>query len=782
MAEKSKKLMRLLVLSLPAVTLLGSYIALPSNRSVNLFVLVMAVLAALGLWIAVTRRPARPFGSAAGYCAFYIVMLVYAGISLIWVKNFASSLFAYYYQIVGIASVLFIAAAVKNRKSLYTLFDVLTVCYIAILLLGVLEIFTGRYLFSPANPELILKNTFHYSFPYACFANTNDFSTYITLFMPFVAYDLLIRLKGAAGKFSAALLCAVALFALVNANARACWFAVSLMCVALTVTVLFKNLPRKALKPTFAALGVALIAIAAVVIKSGFFTRGVNSLTMHNHSVSERYMLITGALKMLVDYHLMGVGVGNSVNLIPYYTASIFPFNLHNMTLQILTEYGMIIFAFYAVLLIVLAVRFFRFRSGKMRDDMLSYLCFAVVCAYPLVGIASSDMTHLTSVWAVVGILLACLRIFYPVPAKAAGLAGDTTAAGKKLLFISFIDFGDMTSGSSVRPQRMYEAFRELGYEISLLSGLQNRKRERLKNVHAKYRELKKNGLPDFCYVEPPSGPFFNFCDHLMLIWLKRCGVPIGLFYRDAYWKFADWWPVSGLKRFFLILMHRFDLFVIKRTCKIVFYPTQSMAALFEMPCKDVLPPAGADFVAPEHALYHRALYVGGVSKNYGTDLLLKAFEIVNEREKKNIMLTVVCRASEQSDFFTGYVGRPWLELAHASGDEQLGPIYACSDITIYPSRRDFYMDFCMPVKLFEYLSRALPVVCTGCKEAAAFVDANGIGLVAEDNPESIAEKVIQLYETPELIGEIRGRCIKALRGGNQWVHRAQKAADKILN
>ena len=350
-----------------------------------------------------------------------------------------------------------------------------------------------------------------------------------------------------------------------------------------------------------------------------------------------------------------------------------------------------------------------------------------------------------------------------------------------RVLFISFIDFGEMKSGSSVRPQRMYNAFIKLGYEVSLLSGLQNRKLERWRRVWSIFLEIRKK-LPDFCYVEPPSGPFFNLCDHLLLIWLKFKKVPVGLFYRDAYWMFADWWNVKGAKRFFLTLMHRFDLFVFRRTCKVVFFPTQSMAELFNFNNKSVLPPAGIDLVVSEHELFGRALYIGGVSKFYGTDIMLEAFKIINERMNCNIKLTVCCREAEMKDFFDNYKEAGWLEVVHLSGDEQLKPLYERCDVALYPSRRDFYMDFCMPVKLFEYLSRGLPVVATDCKETASFVLGNGIGVVAQGNPEAFAAAVASITNDTAQLKDCRKNAVEALRSRNLWEHRAEKAAREILN
>lgn len=350
-----------------------------------------------------------------------------------------------------------------------------------------------------------------------------------------------------------------------------------------------------------------------------------------------------------------------------------------------------------------------------------------------------------------------------------------------RLLLITFIDFGEMKSGSSVRPQRMYDAFCELGYDVTLLEGLQNRKFERLKKVYGTYKEIKHN-LPDFCYIEPPSGPFFNLCDHMLMLYLHRKKVPMGLFYRDAYWLYADFWSVRGIKKWFLTQMHKFDLHIFKKTCKVIFFPSQTMADLFEMKNKAILPPAGMEIATKEHENNRNALYIGGVSKFYGTDIMLKAFKILNEERNQKITLTLCCREREMKDFFDNYKNKSWLNVVHLSGDDQLKPLYDSCDIALYPSKRDDYMDFCMPVKLFEYLSRAIPIVSTDCRETARFVEENKIGLVSEDNPQSFANMVEKLINDDKLLKEFKNNAKKSLREKNLWKHRAETAARKILN
>ena len=51
----------------------------------------------------------------------------------------------------------------------------------------------------------------------------------------------------------------------------------------------------------------------------------------------------------------------------------------------------------------------------------------------------------------------------------------------KNILYITFVDFNEQKSGSSVRPKKIYDTFLEEGYKVTLLTGLQNRMKERWK-------------------------------------------------------------------------------------------------------------------------------------------------------------------------------------------------------------------------------------------------------------------------------------------------------------
>ncbi len=348
----------------------------------------------------------------------------------------------------------------------------------------------------------------------------------------------------------------------------------------------------------------------------------------------------------------------------------------------------------------------------------------------------------------------------------------------KKIIYITFVDFDNRSSGSSLRPAKMYEAFLERGYEVELLTGLENRRGERWRNVLSFMKRIKHKDY-DFCYVEPPSGPMMNLCDHLLLRKIKRKNIPIALFYRDAYWKFADWYQLKGIKRFIINTMHKFDWHIFKKTCAVIFYPSKTMSELFEFKHKDTLPPGGENLLNPNRdpSSKGNVIYVGGLTESYGGKILMEAMDIVNKH--KDIKLHVVCRESELK-YIEKYKAADWIHIYHLSGDK-LKEVYDKCDLAVIPRKKDFYMDFAMPVKLLEYMSYGKPLVVTNCTEVANFVNQNHIGMVSEDNAESLAEAILEYYKDEEAYETINKNVEDALLNGNLWVHRVDKI-EKVLS
>lgn len=350
-----------------------------------------------------------------------------------------------------------------------------------------------------------------------------------------------------------------------------------------------------------------------------------------------------------------------------------------------------------------------------------------------------------------------------------------------RILYLTYIDFGEFKSGSSVRPQMMYEAFRALGHEVKLLQTQQNRARDRRAAVKEISLWLDGN-RPDFCYAESPSGPIFHRCDRELLRKIHRMGIPTGYFYRDAAYRFDDIF-IRGrktLKQHVIRWMSERDVRFLKKNVDLIYFPTESMGKYFSFPNTSILPPActGSYGSKTDGPRGRRSIYVGGVSRRYGTDTLLGAFGRLNGNGAE-FPLTLVCRKAEAAYIGESCRKKPWLRVVHASGRGQLAPLYQEADLALYPIEKNAYNDFAFSVKLMEYLEYGLPVVAVNCTETEKFVRGIGAGLVCRNDAGDFAEKVRTLLTDPALYKECAENAARAVRG-NLWTDRAQKVVSDL--
>lgn len=342
-----------------------------------------------------------------------------------------------------------------------------------------------------------------------------------------------------------------------------------------------------------------------------------------------------------------------------------------------------------------------------------------------------------------------------------------------KVIFISFANFGRIDSGSSVRPFKIYSTFKENNYEVLLISG-------NLKERRKKFLKYKENRLfqgVDYCYIEPSTYPVHPL-DFIMFEYIKTLNIPIGVFYRDAHYKFPELFKRSGFKKYELLIRYFLDWKMFKRISKVIFFPSDTMANYFDFKNKVSLPPAGEYLKIKPKKINYKVVYVGGTSDRYGTPILLEALKIVNNIYKP-IGLNLVCRDFDDR-LFKKYKNEEWLKIIKASG-EQLEDIYRNSDMAIIPLRKNKYNDFAISVKLFEYMSHNLPILSTNCNEMEKFINDNNIGMIVKDNAKSIADAIIYMYENQNEIQEYTNNIKKVLVAENLWIHRIKKIEHYLL-
>lgn len=357
-----------------------------------------------------------------------------------------------------------------------------------------------------------------------------------------------------------------------------------------------------------------------------------------------------------------------------------------------------------------------------------------------------------------------------------------------KLLYLTYIQMENVpNSGSSVRPQKMKTAMEKLGLEVKTFSGINNRLDIR-KGTVADIKKLLKTWKPDACYIEPPSGPMFYYGDVRLIKKIHHMGIPIAIFYRDAFWKYPELYIqknvplMQRLKHMVIKRMQVYQWNVFRNNIDIIYFPSVTMADEFDCPKKDVLPPGTfvADVVEKKTLSNPlQVIFVGGASNSYGTFLTIKAFEKLNKSEIKAKLFYICPQEQWKQLGIEKEKYSDWLEVIHTSGDKNLKPYYEKTDIAWYTAPRNFYNDFAVPIKIFEYMSYLKPIIVTDCTERARIVNNNKVGWVVKDDADSIYKKMKELCYDTEQIEEMK-KHMKAARVNNLWVSRAKKIIEDL--
>lgn len=353
----------------------------------------------------------------------------------------------------------------------------------------------------------------------------------------------------------------------------------------------------------------------------------------------------------------------------------------------------------------------------------------------------------------------------------------------EKLLYLTYIPLNEAPkSGSSVRPQKMKEAFETKNMVVKSFGGINNNIRLRRKTV-SEIKELLKRWRPDACYIEPPSGPMFYLGDVLLIKRIHKMGIPISIFYRDAYWKYPEYINEKKLsfkdciKQKIIKLMQMYQLRVFEKNIDLIYFPSISMVREFDCPHKDALPPGGiVPNVKDKTELSNplQFIFVGGAARNYGTFLTLEAFEMLNKSGVKAKVIYVCPEFQWKNLGIDQDKYSEWLEVIHTSGDENLKPLYERADVALLTAPRTFYRDIAVPIKIYEYISYLKPILVTDCTETARIVEDNHVGWVTKDDISSVFHKLAELCDNPEEIIRIREN-MKEARNNNLWSSRAEK-------
>jgi hypothetical protein len=300
----------------------------------------------------------------------------------------------------------------------------------------------------------------------------------------------------------------------------------------------------------------------------------------------------------------------------------------------------------------------------------------------------------------------------------------------------------DHPSGSQIRPMRLRKAFENLNYDVDFIEGNGKKRAKKIAEIKqnirsgVKYKFLySESSTEPTMLTEPHHFPTFPLLDFGFFRFCKKNDIPIGLFYRDIFWKFSFYSSqLSFFKRTIARLFYRIDLKLYQKYVDVLFLPSLRMLKYvpidFKGPVAD-LPPAALfdnEIEKLESKLSDfgriNILYVGGIGDLYRMHLL---FACANEIE--NVFLTICCRPDdwekvkgEYADWLTDKV-----RIIHEK-DEGLIPFYKEADLLSLFIEDHSYWEFVMALKLFEYLKHQKPIIAIKGTAVGEFVDSKNIG------------------------------------------------------
>ncbi|WP_064091871.1 glycosyltransferase [Rossellomorea aquimaris] len=326
------------------------------------------------------------------------------------------------------------------------------------------------------------------------------------------------------------------------------------------------------------------------------------------------------------------------------------------------------------------------------------------------------------------------------------------------LVYYPFTISRNANSGSKLRPIEMLSAFEDFGKEhgldVILISGSSQERKNQ-------FNELKALGKLDnllYCYMENQTIPIWltdtnhipkaPFIDYQVLSFLQKKRVPVGVFYRDVYWKFDELYPLKGIKKKIMQTIYRFEERFYSKYCSVIFLPSMEMGKFVDINQTFAnLPPGGKmrPSTGERNTSMFHSLYVGGINnEDYGLGLLIESLRKLNMSNPGVVSLTIVCREDEYKNVtqeMKESINSINAQVKHVSG-ESLNELYKSVDFAYIPRYKSTYNDFSVPVKLVEYLSNGLPIVATNCEAQKSFIEEGSYGVICEDNPDSMYEAI----------------------------------------
>lgn len=180
--------------------------------------------------------------------------------------------------------------------------------------------------------------------------------------------------------------------------------------------------------------------------------------------------------------------------------------------------------------------------------------------------------------------------------------------------------------------------------------------------------------------------------------------------------------------------------------------------------------PNGADVeliskIEPKKMEKDYIFYMGGLVKWRGTDLLVKALEIVRKKHDIKLVLAGGWGGGKRECYpelvkLLNKMKDEVIYLGYLPHEEAISYLKGAK-IAVMPNRDTIFSRTISSIKVFEHIAAEVPQVCTDSGEHAAWVRKLNVGIVTKDRAEDIARGILRLLEDEKLYNALKGNCRK---------------------
>lgn len=320
-------------------------------------------------------------------------------------------------------------------------------------------------------------------------------------------------------------------------------------------------------------------------------------------------------------------------------------------------------------------------------------------------------------------------------------IAGEPRARPARLLLVSMYPLDEGLWGPTVRITHLRDELAAV-LDLDVIDGYRGRRRSRLWRYAVSGRLRGLDGI----YVEASS--FLPAESDLAFLALARAlGIPVLTYFRDAYQLFPEYYPIDSMRRWISARAFLPAMRALAAVSTRVAVPSRGLGdALFGRTADAlVLPPGAPSPVAiPYAATANQLLFVGDARLDaHGAPRLVEAVGRLRA-SGRSLGLTIVAREGQEPRG-----PQPaWLRIERASGNE-IHRLLEDVVASVIPRPRGPYNDLAVPIKLYDYLSYARPLIVTPCEEQARVVSEARAGVIVDDDAAGMADGIGRFLALP---------------------------------